>query len=97
MVSRHYSKDRTQREEQIKLIGYSKIIKTVEMDRGHKNGPERFCITDTALILIYNARTNKLITKLIARPNQLKRYWEDVPQEIINIARYHQKMGWNEL
>lgn len=97
MTSRHYTNERQRREERIKLIGYTKIVKTVETDRGHKNGSELLCITDTGLILVYNARTHKLITKLIARPNQLRRYWAEVPKEIIEIAEYHKKMGWNKL
>lgn len=94
----HYSKDRRTREALIKMIGYGEIIKTAEVDKGHKNGPEIHKVSTTGIVTIYNKRTGKLITKLIARPNQIRRYWTDgnAPAELINIARDHQRLGYNE-
>lgn len=87
----HYIEDRQDRENRIKEIGYGAVIKRVVVDRGHKNGPEIHEVTDTGIVNIYNERTHKLITKLIARPAQIKRYFvgETVPAELLARARYN--------
>lgn len=98
MTSLHYTDERTARENLIKKIGYGNIIKEVELDRGHKNGPEIHKISDTGIVTIYNKRSGKLITKLIARPGQIKRYFnknENIPAELLSLARYHEKMEYN--
>ena len=44
---------------------------------------------------MYNS---KLVTKLIARPGQIRRYFDEVPEiieKVIEVARIHQKMGYN--
>lgn len=88
MTSKHYTKDRQKREDVIKLIGLGKVVDTFEIDRGHYNGPEIHEITTTGIINIYNKRTQKLITKLIARPGQIKRYYTagKAPKNIIQKA-----------
>lgn len=88
MTSKHYTKDRQRRENIIKLIGLGEVVDAFEIDRGHRNGPEIHEITTTGIINIYNKRTNKLITKLIARPGQIKRYYTTgkAPKDIIQKA-----------
>ena len=94
MTSRHYNRDRIIREKLIQQIGIGKEIKTVEVDKGHPNGAELHTITTNGIIIIKNARTKKMITKLIARPNQIRRYGiED--KKVIEIAREHQILGYN--
>lgn len=98
MTSRHYTNDRQKREEIIKKIGYGKIIKSVVVDRGHKNGPEIHNLSDTGIITIQNQRTKKMITKLIARPGQIKRYYKEneiIPSGLLDLARQHQKLALN--
>jgi hypothetical protein len=97
MTSLHYTTDRQERENLIKQIGYGNTIKSVVVDKGHKNGPEIHKISDTGIITIYNQRTKKLITKLIARPSQIARYFTEgnAPKELIEIAREHQKKNYN--
>ena len=98
MTSRHYGKDRKQREEIIKnIIGEGHVIRTMEVDKGHKNGTEIHKLTDTGIIEVYNKATGKLITKLIARCGQAKRFGY-VPQEIWNKC-YHNtvEMHYNEI
>ncbi len=94
----HFSRDRQDRENLIKQIGEGRVIKTVEVDKGHPNGPEIHKITDNAIVVIYNKRTGRLITKLIARPSQIRRYFEEgrAPKELINKAREHQNKGYNK-
>lgn len=95
--TRHYARDRRYRESIIRTIGNGHIIKVVVLDRGHRNGPEIHKISDTGIISIYNLNSGKLITRLIARPNQIRRYFEngDAPIEVLRIAREHQRLHYN--
>ena len=94
MYSKHYVSDRIEREKLIQKIGVGIALDTIRVDRNHKNGAELHTITSTGIIIIRNERTNKMITKLIARPNQIKRYGiED--KKVIEIARKHQSLGYN--
>ena len=98
MTSKHYTNDRIEREKLIKEIGYGNTIKEIVIDKGHKNGPELHTLSDTGIITIYNNRTKKLITKLIARPGQIKKFFnfdEIIPTDLINLARFHQSMSMN--
>ena len=98
MTSAHYYEERTYRENLIREIGYGKPIKTMRVDRGHRDGAEIHQLSDTGIITIFNARTHKLITRLIARPGQIRRYFkknEEVPQELINLAMIHQRLNYN--
>ena len=96
--SRHYTEDRQAREALINMIGTGEAIATVRVDRGHRNGAELHTITTTGIIIIRNERTHKMITKLIARPGQVKRYFTEITediQKVIDIAREHQMMKYN--
>ena len=97
MISKHYEKDRRLREKIIQKIGYGEVVDSFIVDRGHKNGPEIHELTDTGIINIYNQRTHKLITKLIANPYQVKRYYRNkpAPQNIVKLATNHTKLGYN--
>lgn len=99
MTSKHWTTDRADRAKAIEMIGNGNIIKTVVIDRGHKNGAEIHEISDTGIITIYNERTHKMITKLIARPNQIRRYYkenEKIPAGLIELAREHKRMNLNK-
>ena len=81
-------------------IGIGKVIKEVTVDRGHRDGIEIHAITDTGIIIIKNRRKNSIITMLIARPEQIRRYYREdevVPEEVIEIALEHEKKGYNKL
>lgn len=98
MNSKHYNMDRQRREDLIQKIGYGVIVKTVVVDRGHRNGPEIHEISDTGIITIYNEKTKKLVTKLIARPGQIRRYYKEneiIPKNLLQIAKEHQKLAFN--
>lgn len=102
--SLHYMMDRAQREQKIKEIGIGKSLDSFKVDKGHRNGPEIHVVTSTGIIIIYNARTKVMVTRLIARPRQIERLYmgkynsiSNIPQSVIELARYHQRMGWNEL
>lgn len=102
MMSKHYKNQRNKREKLIEdeLHGNGKIIDTFIIDKGHKDGIEKHCITENGVIIIYNAITNKLVTKLVARVGQIKRYYEDTSKEpplyLLELARKHEEMGYNK-
>lgn len=88
MTSRHYTNDRQRREEVINQIGMGNVVAKFVVDRGHRNGAERHEITTTGIIVIYNNKTNKMITKLIARPGQIRRYYPEgkAPRKLVEKA-----------
>ena len=103
MVSGHYNNERYSREEFINeyLHGDGNIIDEFVVDKGHPHGAERHCVTDNGVIVIYNAISNKLVTKKIARPKQIKDLYATknkvAPQWLLSLAEEHKIMGMNSL
>lgn len=100
MNSKHWDRDREARRKAIEEIGEGNVIKTVEVDRHHRNGPEIHKISDTGIITIFNKNSNKMITQLIARPAQIRRYFaedEIIPKGLLKLARQHQELELNYL
>ena len=100
MVTFHYG-ERTDRNRFIEeVIGFGNDVETFFWDKGHPNGPEYHTVTDTGIIKIHNVNTGKHITNLIARPQQIKRYFDmegkECPQELLDIAYKHFLLGYNE-
>lgn len=99
----HYKNKRYKRERFISkyLYGDGNVVDSFIVDRGHKNGLERHDITDTGLIIIYNLMSQKLVTKLIARPQQIKRYYQDIDKEpprwLVYLAYWHNILNYNEV
>lgn len=102
MVSKHYKKKRYNREKFIEkhLGGDGKVIDSFIVDKGHVMGLERHDITDKGVILIYNAASEKLVSKLIARPTQIKRYYRDSgrkpPKWLLDLCEWHKNLGYNK-
>lgn len=67
------------------------------VDKGHKNGAEIHVITENGIINIYNQHSKKYVTGLIARPGQLQRYGVIIPESVLEKARTHVAMHYNEL
>lgn len=101
MISNHYMTDRKNRNDIIKEIGVGKVVESFAVDRGHKDGAEIHIVTTTGLIVIYNRKSLKMVTVLIARPNQISRYYENLgrvaPAYILNIAFENYKKGYNNI
>ena len=102
LTTNHLSVDRANRTHVVKeLIGYGKPVRGFKVNRHHRNGMEYHLITSTALVMIFNFNSKKLITVLVARPNQIKRYYEaageTAPQELLDLAYEHYKLGYNNL
>lgn len=97
--TQHYSSDRAHREQLIQSIGTGKVVASFRVDKGHKNGTEIHQITENAIITVYNERTHRLVTKLIARTAQIYRYFIETNKEIdynvICKAYEHEKKGYN--
>lgn len=95
-----YDKNTSVRREIIeKYIGWGEDIFSAEVDRGHKNGTEIHVVTDSGIIRVYNTRTKKYITDLIARPGQIKRVYEAkgqrAPKWLIDIAYENLNRSFN--
>lgn len=105
MDTEHYKKQRYNREKFInEHIGDGYIVDGFVVDKGHPNGIEVHSITDNAIIIVHNYRTGKLVTKLLARPQQIKRYYESTgrkhPPEyehILELALRHNILGYNNM
>ena len=81
-------------------IGIGIAVNSFIEDKGHSNGPELHTITSTGLIVIRNFYSKKLVTVLIARPQQIKRYYIarqlKVPKNLVDIAYAHSLAGYNQ-
>lgn len=100
MCTEHLQLDRKDRILFIKQkIGLGKTVDSFYWNRNHKNGPEIHFISSTGIITIINAKTYKVITCLIARPAQIRRYYEannlTPPAAVIQIAQEHERLGYN--
>ena len=101
MVSNHYDKKRKKRQKLINkyVHGDGNVIDSFVVDKKHVNGAEIHSITDTGLIIIHNQQTGKLITKLVARPQQIKRYYinsgREPPEWLLELAEWHKQLGYN--
>ena len=99
----HYKNKRYKREKFINehLCGDGNVIDSFVVDKGHKDGLEKHCITDTGLIIVYNLESQKLVTKLIARPQQIKRYYKDAnknpPRWLLDLALWHNSLNYNNV
>lgn len=91
--------DRMQRYFIAQQIGLGKPIKSFLVNTNHPNGLEIHTLTNTGLVFIQNEQSKKLITMLIARPQQLKRYYmatnQFCPKYLLNLGYMHNKAGLN--
>lgn len=98
----HYKKDRLDRTR----IVYSELprdyaIRGFYVDRNHPHGAEIHWICSNGIILIVNVRTKRLVTKLIARPAQITRYYRTcglyAPKWLLYKCKEHEKRGLNNV
>ena len=75
----------------------AKVIKIAVVDKGHKNGNEIHVILNNGIIKVYNARTRKFITVLIARVPQIERYNVKVTKAMRKKINLHIKQGYNHI
>ena len=100
----HLLNDRNERLAKIinTLGGFGEPIDSFIVDTGHPNGYEIHTICSNCVIIIQNERTERLITALIARPQQIKRYYSNlnipIPSiiyKVLDKCRENQGNGFN--
>ena len=101
-TTEHFATERQGRDAFIHdVIGVGNVIDTFVVDRGHVGGAEIHSVTDTAIIIINNQQTNKLITELVARPAQLRRLYgergEEPPKWLLRLAYNNNRHKYNEM
>ena len=105
-MSKHYSYRRYRREWIIQHIlhGDGKIIDGFIVNRGHKHGVEVHSITENGVILIHNYDSGILCTKIIARPEQIKRYYRGTDREcpielnrVLKLCEWHKNLHYNSI
>lgn len=75
----------------------AKVIRIAVVNKGHENGEEIHVIFNNGIIKVYNARTRKFITVLIARVPQVERYNIKVTKTMRNKIKSHVKNGYNQI
>ena len=75
----------------------AKVVKIAVVNKGHKNGNEIHLVYNNGVVKIYNERTRKFITVLIARVPQIERYKIKVTRTMRNKIKSHIKQGYNQI
>ena len=75
----------------------AKVVKIAIVNKGHENGNEIHVIFNNGIIKVYNARTRKFITVLIARVPQVERYKVKITKTMRNKIKSHIKQGYNNI
>ena len=75
----------------------AKVVKIAVVNKGHKNGEEIHVVYNNGVVKIYNERTGKFITVLIARLPQIERYRINVPPAMKQKIKSHVEKGLNEI
>lgn len=93
----HYLYERDERKRTlIDELPKGSLIQSFYVDRGHKNGAEIHYMFSNGVVVIVNAKSKKLITKLIARPMQVYRYYKacglSIPMELLGTCYYNTKI-----
>ena len=75
----------------------AKLLKIAVVDKGHANGNEIHIIYNNGIVKVYNERTHKFITVLIARVPQIERYKVKVTKTMRNKINSHIANGYNNI
>ena len=96
----HYGKFRKDREDFIQKKEYDKgtTVASFRVVRGDGRPPQIHNVTSTGLIIVKDMK-GRVITKMIARPEQIKRLYREIgmeaPEEILMLAYIHNVNGYN--
>ena len=88
---------RLQVAEQLIYEERAKVLKIAVVDKGHANGEEIHVIYNNGVVKVYNERTRKFITVLIARVPQIERYKIRVTKTMRNKVKSHIANGYNQI
>ena len=75
----------------------AKVIKIALVNKGHENGNEVHIVYNNGIVKVYNERTRKFITVLIARVPQIERYKIKVTKTMRKKINLHIKNGYNHI
>lgn len=75
----------------------AKVLKIAVVDKGHANGAEIHIVYNNGIVKVYNERTRKFITVLIARVPQVERYKIKVTKTMRKKINLHIKQGYNNI
>ena len=75
----------------------AKVIKIAVVNKGHANGEEIHVIYNNGVVKVYNERTHRFITVLIARVPQIERYNVKVTKTMRSKIESHVKNGYNHI
>ena len=75
----------------------AKVVKIAVVNKGHANGEEIHVVYNNGVVKIYNERTHKFITVLIARVPQIERYNVKVTKAMRKKINTHIKQGYNHI
>ena len=75
----------------------AKVVKIAVVNKGHANGEEIHVVYNNGVVKIYNERTHKFITVLIARVPQIERYNIRVTKTMKHKIESHIKQGYNHI
>ena len=75
----------------------AKVLKIAVVDKGHANGEEIHVVYNNGVVKVYNERTRKFITVLIARVPQIERYQIKVTKAMRKKIKLHIKQGYNHI
>ena len=88
---------RLQVAEQLIYEERAKVLKIAVVDKGHANGNEIHVVYNNGIVKVYNERTHKFITVLIARAPQIERYNVKVTKAMRKKINMHIKQGYNHI
>ena len=75
----------------------AKVCKIAVVNKGHKNGNEIHLVYNNGVVKVYNERTRKFITVLIAREPQIVRYKIKVTKTMRKKIKAHIEQGYNNI
>lgn len=93
-LSYHYRTERVERNNNVLKVGEGKVVHTTVQFDPKRNREFIYEITDTAMLIVRACdRPELVITKMVARPSRIKRYWADAPKALIELAVAHTRAG----
>ena len=75
----------------------ARVCRIAIVNKGHKNGNEIHIVYNNGVVKVYNERTRKFITILIARVPQIERYKVKITKTMRKKIESHIKQGYNNI